>query len=364
MMGRVWILGGTGKVATELTGLLAPDAGETITISRHPATAGHGRTHVQMDLSRPLTLPAFRSGDRIINLTEATSPSVVAAAIKRGAIFIDTSATIDYVKSLRDAASDTEGAGQFIGCVGMAPGLSNLMAHRIVRDQPGTRHLKIASELGLGEHAGTAATQWFFKSLETTGKSTSSQSFKTGQKIWDVAFDARQPKRLALNFPFVEREILAEELSPQVETVETYLALSPSWVTQLLLFGLRLGFGGMLAQNAHMLTKLALAGPTFGSATTRIVARGTDAAGQTTGFLRLATGEQSRATAAVIAAVARRSSDEPMQRITTIADWVGLEAVVNAIRQACPGTVLSSGAVQAADPTAQAFSRREQEFGS
>lgn len=330
MKRRIWLLGGTGKVGGECARQIASDDWEVITISRRVAPNGDASEHVRLDLAAPHFVPEFQAGDRIVNLTEATAPRIVAAAITAGSIFIETSATPDYVKVLQDRVRCTNGRGQFVACVGVAPGLTNLMAHRIAREHLRARNLVIACELGLGVHAGQAATRWFFESLGRT----------TGQFRY-VYFGIGQARLPTLNFPFVEREILADELAPAVESVQTYLAVSPSWITRMLGFGLKLGLGGFLAKHAATMTRLMLVGPAFGKASTRVAVCAFDAENHETGALHLSTGEQGRATAAVIIAVVRGNGRVPAQQITTIADWLTLNDAIDAMRTAIPETELS-----------------------
>ena len=334
-MARVWLLGGNGNVGAELIRQLETDGRDIITVSRRAADDTHRHQHVQMDLSAPNSALSFGVGDRVVNLTEATAQHFLSAALEAGAVFIETSATENYVLGMRDAASTAGGHGCFVSCVGVAPGLTNLMAHHVLLRRPDTRHLSIAVELGLGAHAGPAATRWFFETLgaiDATG---------LDRNAYHMSFTSDRPSVPVLPFPFVEERILTEAYAPKVETVRTHLALSPSWVTRILRMGLRLGLGPGFTRHAGAMTGIMLSGPAFGRATTRIVVQASDGSARETAGLRLFTGEQGRATATIIAAVVRSRRPQPASLVSTIVDWVTLEAVIPALEAECPDTLLT-----------------------
>lgn len=352
-MTRYWLLGGTGKVGTKVANLLSRVSDEIITVSRRKSRNEHSRHHVQADLSEPTTRLDFGPQDRVINLSEATGTQIVKSAVETGAIFIETAATPTYVLGNRNTVRELDGPGHLLDCVGVAPGLTNLMARTLMRDQPNTEKLSIAVELGLGDHAGPAATKWFFESLgarysaRTNGRWTDTRTADFTRK---VPFVENRPARIALNFPFVEQSILAQEFEENTDTVSSLLALSPPWITRVLWIALRLGFGGFLSRQAATLTKLALVGPSFGETTTRIVLSGFDRHARPTGLLRLETGAQSRATAVTIAAVAQATPPEAPSRISTIADWLTLDAAVDALGLEFPQTRLSGTLGSSLDP--------------
>lgn len=342
---HIWILGGTGAVGYQVIRMLSPDQVDGVTaVSRH-APAKRAQTgwthHMQLDLSQPdVTLP-FGMGDRVINLTEQTPASHVTDAIRRGAIIIDSSASLAYVQSLRRAASEAVGPGYLVDCAGLAPGLTNMMAHRLAAGNPTTRHVEIAVELGLGQHAGLAATEWFLRNLSLSYDAiidARPQVLRPGQLRGRFPFHAGSPDRIAVSFPFAEQSVLAQELPGPCTTVLSYLALDPPWITAALTRLLRWGAGGILSRNADRIARGLLRLPAFGPASTRVIVRGFDCKGRSTGTLRFVTGDQTAATAAVIAAttLAARIQSSPGAKILTAAEILRLDQAVDAIRAAQP----------------------------
>lgn len=346
---RVWILGGTGAVGRQVLRRLPQQrVVEVITVSRGaPAKAAWPR-HVQMDLSQPdVTLPLHR-GDRVINLTQRTPPSLVYETIRRGAVFVDSSASPTYVQALRRAAVEAAGPGYLLDCAGVAPGLTNMMACRVVERHPKTRRMEIAVELGLGKHAGLAATEWFLRNLGTSYDATingAARNLRPGELQSRFPFHDGAPARLALGFPFVEQSVLAQKFPGPSTTVLSYLALDPPWATAAVARLLRWGAGGVLSRNADRAARWLLRLPAFGPASTRVVVRGFDREERKTGELRFVTGDQTSATAAVIAATALAA---PVLAATsgpvlTAADVLTLDEAVAAIRAVQPEARLEGG---------------------
>lgn len=342
---RIWVLGGTGAVGQQVSRLLQRQrVDEVVTVSRRaPATGAQARwpRHVQLDLSQPDASLPFRRGDRVINLTERTPPSLVDETVRHGAVFIDSSSSPAYVQTLRRAAVEATGPGYLVDCVGIAPGLTNMMARRVADRHPMTRRLEIAVELGLGKHAGLAATEWVLRSLSQSYDATidgAAQNLRPGQLRERFPFHTGTPARLAVNFPFVEQSVLAGELSGPCTTVLSFLALDPPWITVALAWLLRWGTGGFLSRNAGQAARLLLRLPTFGATTTRVVVRGFDKDGRKTGELRFVTRDQTDATAAVVAATALAAPAPSSigNPTLTAADVLTLEDTVDVIRAVQP----------------------------
>ena len=345
---RIWLLGGTGAVGRKVADFLPQqEVADIFTVSRGPAATGNLR-HVQADLRRPGTPLHFRHGDRVVNLTEHTPPDIAAAAIRQGAVFLDSSASPGYVKALRRLAQETAGPGYLVDCVGTAPGLTNIMARHLAESTPGIRHIDIAVELGMGKHAGPAATEWFLRSLDTAYEVTLDghrHTLRPGEMPRRFALRPGMRDRLALNFPFAEQSVLAEELSGI--TILSFFALDPPWVTSAAAALLRLRAGALLSRNAERLARAMLRLPAFGPETTRILVRGIGADGLEIGALRLATGDQSTATAALVAAtaLAAPTSTPAHGQSFTAADFLTLHQAVAILRAVSPGTQFEGTAV-------------------
>ncbi|WP_199732181.1 NAD-dependent epimerase/dehydratase family protein [Cellulomonas triticagri] len=150
---RVLVLGGYGAVGRHAVTTLRA-------LGHHPVTAGRDATRA--DLRLDLTdLPAVASAaaevDVVVNAAGAEDAHLVTAVTRAGAAFVDISATGAYLERVERLAVDAP----VVLSVGIAPGLTNLLAHAAVRDAPdATGPLDLAVVLGAGEAHGAAATAW------------------------------------------------------------------------------------------------------------------------------------------------------------------------------------------------------------
>ncbi|WP_236568115.1 MULTISPECIES: saccharopine dehydrogenase [unclassified Nocardiopsis] len=159
---RILILGGYGAVGAPTTALLRR-AGHTCW------TAGRDRTRAD----RPVDLAehglggyraALAGADAVVNASGAEDPALAGAAAEHGAAFVDATATTAYVRSLERLAP----RAPVLLSVGLAPGLTNLLAADLHAAAPGGTEMDLAVALGVGERHGAAATAWSYGLLGRT----------------------------------------------------------------------------------------------------------------------------------------------------------------------------------------------------
>lgn len=346
---RFWLFGGSGAVGQNLVRLLSKTQNaHVIVVSRRPWTSLPLAEHVETrtaDLTDPSTAVDVHPGDRIINLTEATLSALTARAIRAGAIFIETSASPDYVSAQSAAAAASNGPGILIHCVGVAPGLTTLMAHALVEHGEIPEAIEIGIELGLGKHAGFAATVWTIASLGRPYAAKRGHRLDwihPGQVSGNFRFGKDARSRGAIGFPFADQLVLAEALPGEVGTILTYLAFDPPIVTRFFRLSTRFGMGKVMANRSHRVARVLQRLPAVGRASTRLTVQCRDARGAISGRLHLTTGDQSIATAAVAASTASQDmvSLRGKASVFSIADVLSLDAAVQRVTEACPKTKL------------------------
>ncbi|WP_069162777.1 NAD-dependent epimerase/dehydratase family protein [Nocardia altamirensis] len=146
----VLVLGGYGAVGTHLMSLLR--AAETPAL-----TAGRNATRADrvVDLSDIGSFEAaLDSVTAVVNCAGAEDIRLAETCAGRGIPFLDISATTDYVAALEKIG------GPVVLGVGLAPGLTTLLAVDVLSAQPGPVDILIG--LGAGEHHGPAATAWTY----------------------------------------------------------------------------------------------------------------------------------------------------------------------------------------------------------
>ncbi|WP_187977686.1 hypothetical protein [Mycetocola sp. JXN-3] len=152
----ILVLGGSGAVGARIVALLREDGFEADSAGRNP-----DRNAVVLPLTAGGPLDDFRVRARaysiIVNASGIEDPRLARAAPH--ATFLDISATAGYLRTL--ARFPTPG-GLLLG-IGLAPGLTGILADAVYRQDPGP--LDIAILLGAGEHHGPAARAWTFAAL-------------------------------------------------------------------------------------------------------------------------------------------------------------------------------------------------------
>ena len=348
---NIVLLGGAGDVGLRLAQMLHQQTEAFVTTVSRRVADNNGqqnsrRRHISYDLTGPETLK-IAAGAIVINLTEATPPSMVKQVIEGSGWFLETSATPKYLQEIMNSAESAAGSGSAVMCVGVAPGLTNLMATKITTDAPNTRQVDIGLEMGMGRHYGAAATEWF---LSTAGRPYDividhvPRRVAAGDLKRKFIFRQDGQSRLAVGYGFAEQSLIAEQSNLSLKTVRSFVALDPSWMTRMLLLMQSIGLGSAISRNAAMLAKWLLRFPAFGATQTRLVVEGFDDAGGLTGQIRVVTGDQAQATAAMIFATIESVlvRQEPMDEgLTMITDHLQFDEAMAALRRFLPETVLS-----------------------
>lgn len=153
-MSTVLVLGGYGAVGTHLTAALQTRGHRALTAGRD-----RSRADVPLDMTdRAALRAAVADVDAVVNGTGLEDPVLIAAIADTGTPVIEVSADTGY---LADLERLTPRAPVLLS-VGIAPGLTNLLAHALHHRHPGTGPLDIAIVLGTGEEHGAAASAWTY----------------------------------------------------------------------------------------------------------------------------------------------------------------------------------------------------------
>lgn len=152
---KVLVLGGYGAVGSHLVGLLRDGGIEALAAGRDPS-----RADLVVDLTDPASYRAALPGmDVVVNAAGAEDPALAEVATAHGSAFVDITATSEYVARLEQLSP----ARPVLLSVGLAPGLTNLLARAVHDQAPGP--IDLAVVLGAGERHGIAATDWSYQLL-------------------------------------------------------------------------------------------------------------------------------------------------------------------------------------------------------
>ncbi|WP_028477961.1 hypothetical protein [Nocardia sp. CNY236] len=156
-MTTVLVLGGYGAVGAHLMVELHAMGANAIAAGRDSA-----RTDRMVDVTEPgleSYIAALADVDVVVNASGVEDPRLAEIAGRCGAAFIDITATTAYIAELRRL----ESAAPVLVDVGLAPGLTNLLAAAVYRVSPGPIDLVVL--LGAGERHGAAGTAWAYRLL-------------------------------------------------------------------------------------------------------------------------------------------------------------------------------------------------------
>ena len=349
MAREVWLIGGYGDVGEKLAKALAALSETAIVIAgrngeKAEATArriGAPCRGEALDITAPGVAERLAGAAVVVNLSEATPPDLAAKLIERGTHFVDTSATADYAAALSAHIGQIRAPkAAAVLEVGLAPGLTNLLAHRIVRDHPETRQIDLLIEMGMGEHHGRAATEWTLQNLGQTypGKRAGAWvRLRPGAERRRFSFGDAGEQIAGIGFGFSDQVSIARDLD--LDGARTFLALDPGWVTTSI--GLLAGsaLGRFVAARAGRVAAVLGALPVMGGCGTRLVVEGKDGKGQVTGCEAFRATGQAEITALVAALVARAMLTTDKTGLVAIYDAIEAEEVLELIKDRLGGDV-------------------------
>lgn len=334
----VVLLGGTGDVGARLAGLLVKNTNLNVIIASRTGSASFSETEamkqIKLDVGSESAIAEIPLGATVVNLTEATPPSFVERLLQNNCLFLDCSATPEYVDSLENVMTRNR-SGNGIICVGTAPGLSTLMANTVAQyTDVSTLHIGI--QLGMGRHFGKAATTWFYKSLGQPF-SISPDMYAQPGKIKRTFSFGEPPKSLpAIGIGFPKQGVVAD--IGHFAAIQSYLAIDPPYMTRLVSIMLSAGLGSTLQRYAEKLAEITLRLPNMGGNGTKISVVGLNAQAKIVRELNFQGGDQADITAAVLLCtlVKARQNDCTTNSASTITDHLSLPEALTGIRKLLP----------------------------
>jgi hypothetical protein len=151
---RTLVLGGYGAVGARIVAQLRANGEVALAAGRDPARADR-----VVDL-RNATNAALRAAlsdvDVVVNAAGLEDPALAMLIARHGAAFVDITASAGYVAALERL----DPPRPVLVSVGLAPGLTNLLAVPVHAIAPGP--IDVVLMLGAGERHGAAATAWSY----------------------------------------------------------------------------------------------------------------------------------------------------------------------------------------------------------
>lgn len=169
----------------------------------------------------------------VVMCLDQTDTTFVRACLETGTHYVDISANGSFLTQVEGLhAEAASGRSTAVLSVGLAPGLTNLLAHHARQQMDRTNTIDISIMLGLGDQHGKAAIEWTVDNLGTDfsvvreSSKTVAASFTDGQT---TDFGTKLGHKKAFRFDFSDQHTLPRTLG--VPTVSTRLCFDSAAVT-------------------------------------------------------------------------------------------------------------------------------------
>ncbi|MBQ1090052.1 saccharopine dehydrogenase family protein [Streptomyces sp. B93] len=228
--GRVLVVGGYGAVGAVVTTTLTDwFPGRVVPAGRDEARARR-LGGVRADVTRPeefaRTLDTLADVSVVVLCVEPQDAEIARICLRRGVHLVDIGATPRLLTAVADLHDEAVAAGATaVLSVGVAPGLTNLLARRVHEAVGGAERLDITVLLGSGERHGGDAVRWTVAGLTEPVEARPRRTALPGYGT-----------RTAHPFPFSDQHTLPNTLG--VPEVTTRLCLDSRSLTSML-FALR-----------------------------------------------------------------------------------------------------------------------------
>ncbi|WP_062348365.1 saccharopine dehydrogenase family protein [Herbidospora yilanensis] len=233
------VIGGYGAVGGAVARQLgAWFPGRTVAAGRDRAKAealarstGHTVEGARIDVGDPADVDRILDGAAVVVMcVERANADLARACLSRGVHYVDVTASTPVIRAVAslDALARRHGATAVLS-VGVAPGLTNLLARHCVDRLPSAEMVDISLLLGQGGDHGVDSVRWIVENLVRPGGGRRSDA-----RPLRVTFPGRG-HRTVHPFPFSDQDVISTSSSVRATT---RICLDSPFVTSAL-FGLR-----------------------------------------------------------------------------------------------------------------------------
>jgi len=242
--GKILIVGGygaVGRVISTTLGNLFP--GEVIVAGRNFQKAKELSAELDQKVI-PLELDitsTSKDEERLTNVNliimciDQKNTHFVAQCIQRGIHYIDITANYGFLSKIESLNDEAKNYGStVILSVGLAPGITNLLAKQCKSKIRDMQYADIYIMLGLGEEHGEAAIRWTFEDLndqffiKEEGKKIQVRSFEDGKQ---TIFPGGLGKRTAYRSNFSDQHVIPQTL--KIDSTSTRMCFDSAIMTWL-----------------------------------------------------------------------------------------------------------------------------------
>lgn len=255
--GDILIVGGYGAVGRVIAGrLVAQFPGQAVVAGRSYDKA-NALAQALGKKARPLQLDVFSAHETpevldgvalVVMCLDQPHTRFVEMCLQNGVSYVDVTASVDFLRRVEalDGVAKS-GGGTAVLSVGLAPGLTNLLARYAQLQLDEVTHLDIHVLLGLGEAHGEAAVRWMVENLNSTftvqedGRPKQVSSFSDGKQ---TQFPDGLGRRTTYRFDFPDQHVLPRTLG--IPSVSSRVGFDSVMVTDLVALGKKMGLFRLL----------------------------------------------------------------------------------------------------------------------
>jgi saccharopine dehydrogenase (NAD+, L-lysine forming) len=173
MADAILIVGGYGAVGRRIATILVAESPLAVVVAgRNPDRATGlppGVAARLIDLDDPGTWEAALEGTALITMCmDQRDPAFVASVLERGIGYVDVTAGDDFFRAVEALEASRVNATALLS-VGVAPGITNLLAAAAAADLDRIERIDIGILLGLGDEHGEAAVAWTVENVFAPG---------------------------------------------------------------------------------------------------------------------------------------------------------------------------------------------------
>ncbi|MDX8366929.1 saccharopine dehydrogenase NADP-binding domain-containing protein [Cytobacillus sp. IB215665] len=231
MKDKILVIGGygqVGKIVCEILGRNLPGkviaAGRNLRKAEEFCQTTNGKViPFELDISKPVPLELLRKVRLVVMCLDQRNLDFVRTCFDHNIHYVDISANYMFLSSVKRLHAEAEKRNICaVLSVGLAPGLTNLLASFAKNSLDYTEAIDIYIMLGLGDYHGKAAIEWTVNKLSNTYKintgsdKTQIETFSGGK---ETSFGKNLGKRKGFYFNFSDQHTLPDTLKvPNVVT--------------------------------------------------------------------------------------------------------------------------------------------------
>ncbi|MBY0163889.1 saccharopine dehydrogenase NADP-binding domain-containing protein [Cytobacillus firmus] len=243
MKERIVVVGGYGHVGSMICRELGKKypgfvyaAGRSLErAARFSRETGGNVLPMRLDLDQPVMECEWERIKLVVMCLDQTDDAWVAACLRSGTHYVDISAKAEFLSQVAKWRDVEESYSTAVLSIGLAPGLTNLMASLAGQSLDVTESIDISIMLGLGDRHGKAAVEWTVDNLLSTFQVMEDHRLRTVASFSDgrtVRFGRKIGRKKVYRFPFSDQSTLPHTMG--VSAVSTRLGFDSTLLTSIL----------------------------------------------------------------------------------------------------------------------------------